>query len=153
MISNVIVARYFVHRGRKSGFTLVEIMVVVVIIGLIAALVIPNIGGRTKQAQVSSAKTQIASFEQALDLYMLDNGFYPTTDQGLRALVEIPTISPEPNNYPKGGYLKKKSVPKDPWGNEYGYRSPGEHGDYDIFSLGPDGKESDDDINNWESGD
>jgi general secretion pathway protein G len=116
-------------------------MVVVVIIGLLAALVGPRVIGQSEAAKVTAAKTQIKSFEQALELFHLNNGFFPTTAQGLRALVEKPAIRPEPMNYQKGGYINARSVPKDQWGNDFIYICPGENGDYDIISLGADGRE------------
>ena len=125
--------------NKRKGFTLVEIMVVVVILGLLAALVIPNVFGQTVEAKRTAAATQIKTIEQALDLYRLNNGFYPTTEQGLEALVTKPTTNPQPKKYADGGYMKK--VPLDPWGNPYIYRSPGEKGAIDIISTGPDGEE------------
>ena len=137
---------------RHRGFTIIEIMVVVVIIGLLATLVIPRVIGRGDEAKRTAAQVQIKEVEQALDLYHLDNGFYPTQDQGLDALVTRPNLPPEPQNYRTGGYLKK--VPKDPWGREFIYRMPGDHGEYDLLSYGPDGQEGGEeknkDITNWE---
>jgi general secretion pathway protein G len=135
----------------RAGFTLIEIMLVVVIIAILAAMVGPRLSGRTKSAKITAATAEIeANITAALDLYELDNGQYPTTDQGLKALVQKPTSNPVPNNW-NGPYLKKRQVPTDPWGNDYQYVSPGEknEGDFDLFSLGPDGVESDDDIVNW----
>jgi len=140
------------ERRRKTGFTLIEVLVVVVILGLLATLVVPRIVGRGEEAKRTAAGIQIAELEQTLDLFHLDNGFYPTTDQGLEALVRIPSLPPEPRNYRDGGYMKK--APVDPWGGPYIYRSPGEHGPYDLFSRGPDGEEGGEgreaDINNWD---
>ncbi|MCF7936097.1 MAG: type II secretion system major pseudopilin GspG [Synergistales bacterium] len=139
------------QRSRRRGFTLVEIMVVVVIMGLLAALVVPRIVGRGEEAKRTAAEMQLKEIEQSLDLFKLDNGFYPSTEQGLEALVSKPDLPPEPNNYPDGGYMKK--TPTDPWGNPYVYRNPGEHGDYDLFSYGPDGEEGGEgdnaDVTNW----
>jgi general secretion pathway protein G len=129
-------------------------MVVVVIIGMLAALVGNRVIGQSEAAKVTAAKTQIKYFQQALELYRLNNGFFPTTEQGLRALVEKPTIRPEPMNYQKDGYLNAKSVPKDPWGSDFIYICPGEIGEYDIISLGADGREGGTDtaadITNWD---
>jgi len=138
----------------KRGFTLIEILVVVFILALLAALVGPKVIGRTDDAKIAEAKIQIKNLETALKLYKLDNGFYPTTEQGLEALVKKPTSAPIPERYREGGYLEKRSIPKDPWGNPYIYVSPGSHGDFDISSYGADGKPGGDgkdaDINNWE---
>lgn len=112
-------------------------MVVVVIIGILASVVVPRIMDNPDKARVAKAKNDIQALGSALDLYRLDNYIYPNTDQGLDALVTLPTSSPEPPNWKQGGYIKKLS--KDPWGNDYLYLSPGEHGDYDIYSLGADG--------------
>ena len=134
---------------KRRGFTLIEIMVVVVIIGLLSALVGPRLIGQSEEAKKKTTFTQISQLDQVLGLFHLDNGFYPTTDQGLDALVKQPTSPPEALNYKKGGYMKK--VPKDAWGREFIYVCPGEHGDYDISSYGPDGQEGGgDDICNWD---
>jgi general secretion pathway protein G len=139
-------------RGR-AGFTLLEIMVVIVILGLLAALVVPKLIGRTEEAKRTSARLQIKNLEQALQLFKLDNGFYPETEQGIEALVRPPEIGRIPKNYRKGGYLDR--VPKDPWNTPYVYLSPGTHGDYDVTSYGADGVPGGDgedaDINSWES--
>ena len=119
------------------GFTLIEIMVVIFIIALLAALVVPKIIGRTEEAKRVSAKAQIREIENALNLYHLDNGTYPTTEQTLDALIKKPTTPPVPNNYKDGGYISK--IPKDPWGHPYIYLSPGNHGEFDIISYGADG--------------
>jgi len=128
-----------VQYRKQSGFTLIEIMVVMVILGLLVAVVAPNILGRGEEARIGVAKTQIRNISNALDLYKLDNFNYPSTDQGLEALVNEPSGSPEAKNWNKDGYLP--SVPVDPWGVEYQYVSPGSEGPYDLYSLGPDGKE------------
>lgn len=133
--------------ANTKGFTLIEIMVVIVILGILAAVVVPNIMGRPDEARITKTKQDVRALETALDLYKLDNFNYPTTEQGLEALVTKPTTPPEPKRYREEAYLKK--VPKDPWENEYQYLSPGEHGAIDIFSLGPDQQLSDDDIGNW----
>ncbi|CZF81924.1 MULTISPECIES: type II secretion system major pseudopilin GspG [Grimontia] len=136
---------------RQQGFTLLEIMVVIVILGVLASLVVPNLLGNKDKADQQKAVTDISALEGALDMYRLDNSVYPTTDQGLDALVKKPSSSPEPRNYREGGYIKR--LPQDPWGNEYQYLNPGEHGTVDIFTLGADGQEGGDgvnqDIGNW----
>ncbi|WP_129127261.1 type II secretion system major pseudopilin GspG [Geomonas oryzae] len=123
----------------SRGFTLIELMVVIVILSLLAVLVGPKIIGRSDDAKVADAKVQIRNFETALKLYKLDSGVFPTTEQGLQALVTKPTTGKVPNNYRAEGYLENKNIPKDPWGNDYVYLSPGEHGDYDLSSYGADG--------------
>lgn len=128
---------------RRSGFTLIEIMVVVVILGLLAALVVPRIGPQVAEAQRTTAATQIRSLEDALEMYRMHNGFYPSTQQGLEALVTAPTTSPVPKRFAEGGYIKK--VPVDPWGNPYVYRNS--NGRITITSYGPDGEEGGEGIN------
>lgn len=123
----------------NRGFTLIELMVVIVILGVLAALVGPKIIGRSDDAKIADAKVQIRNLETALKLYKLDSGNFPTTEQGLSALVAKPTVGLIPKNYKAEGYLENKSVPKDPWGNDYVYLAPGEHGDYDLYSFGADG--------------
>jgi general secretion pathway protein G len=142
-------------RGRASGFTLIEIMVVVVIIGLLAAVIVPTVVSKVDEAKVSKAKADIQSLETALTMYRLDNSKYPTSDQGLTALVTQPT-DPSIKHWRPGGYLQR--VSKDPWGNDYQYVIPGSHGkEYDLFSLGADGAPGgegiDADIGNWNIGD
>lgn len=136
---------------RAAGFTLIEVMVVVVILGILAAVVVPRVMDRPEAARITKAKQDIRAIESALNLYKLDNYRYPSTDQGLEALVEKPSGTPEPRNWKSGGYLDR--LPKDPWGNPYQYLNPGTHGDVDIYSLGADGRpggeESDADIGNW----
>ena len=122
---------------KQSGFTLIEIMVVIVIIGILASVVVPRVMDNPDKARTAKAKHDIQALESALDIYRLDNFTYPTTDQGLNALVTKPGGSPEPKNWKNGGYIKK--LRNDPWGNEYLYLSPGQHGDIDIYSLGADG--------------
>jgi general secretion pathway protein G len=130
-----------------NGFTLIEVMVVVVILSILAAIVVPKIMGRPDDARITKAKTDIRSIEAALNLYRLDNMVYPSTDQGLEALITAPTDAPEPKNWKEGGYLDR--LPVDPWGNDYLYLSPGSHGSVDIYSSGPDLQSPDDDIANW----
>lgn len=125
---------------RAPGFTLIEMLVVIVIIGVLAAVVAPRFFGRTDDAKIAAARAQISNFALALDAYQLDNGRYPTTDQGLKALVEKPSSAPLPDNW-RGPYLSKKELPLDPWKNPYGYTCPGVHSpDYDLFSGGKDGR-------------
>jgi len=131
----------------NKGFTLLEIIVVVFILGLLAAIVAPKIIGRTDEARITQAKVQMKSFETALKLFKLDNGFYPSTEQGLDALVEKPTVGDIPQKYREGGYLEQKKIPLDPWGNPYVYISPGIQGDFDIISYGADRKEGGEDKN------
>ena len=125
--------------NKQSGFTLIEIMVVMVILGLLVAVVAPNILGRGEEARIGVAKTQLRNVGNALDLYKLDNFNYPSTEQGLEALVNEPSGSPTAKNWNKDGYLP--NVPVDPWKVEYQYVSPGSEGPYDLYSFGPDGKE------------
>ena len=138
---------------RQGGFTLIEIMVVVVIISVLIGLVAPNILGRVDEARVTAARADISTLEQALEMYKLDNQRFPSTDQGLLALVEKPSGSPEPKRWSPAGYLKKGKVPADPWGGDYQYISPGSTGPYELYSLGADGSEGgegyDADIGNW----
>lgn len=138
----------------RQGFTLIELLVVILILGLLAGIIGPRILGRTDDAKISTAKMQIEQLSSALDLYKLDNGRYPTTEQGLEALVIEPQTGDAPKNWKKGGYLKKGQVPRDPWGNDYVFLSPGAHGDYDIISYGADGSAGGDginkDINSWD---
>ncbi|MDE3735176.1 general secretion pathway protein G [Metapseudomonas resinovorans] len=140
-------------RRSQSGFTLIEIMVVVVILGILAALVVPQVMNRPDQAKVTVAKGDIKAIGAALDMYKLDNFTYPNTQQGLEALVSRPSGNPPAKNWNKDGYLKK--LPVDPWGNPYQYLSPGSKGTYDLYSLGADGKEggseNDADIANWDN--
>ena len=136
---------------KASGFTLIEIMVVIVILGILAAVVVPRIMDRPDAARIVKAKQDIRAMEGALELYRLDNFNYPSTDQGLEALVTEPSGSPEAKNWKSGGYMKR--LPKDPWGEEYQYLSPGVNGAIDIFTYGADaeegGEESGADIGNW----
>ena len=140
--------------GHSRGFTFIELMVVMVILGILATLIVPRIMGRPEEARRLKAKIQIESIETALKLYKLDNGYYPTTEQGLEALVEAPMVGRLPMSWREGGYLEKGKVPKDPWKNEYIYLCPGVQGDCDLSSYGPDGEPGgegkDADINSWE---
>jgi general secretion pathway protein G len=142
-------------RHSDQGFTLIELMVVIVILGILAGLVIPKIIGRPDEARRAKARIQMESIETALRMFKLDNGFYPKTEQGLKALVEAPVTPPLPRNWRPEGYLEKGQVPKDPWGNDYIYLSPGSHGEYDLSSYGADGEPGGDrankDVNSWES--
>lgn len=142
------------RRGSR-GFTLIELMVVIVILGILAGLIIPRIMGRPDEARQAKARIMIEGIETALKLYRLDNGFYPSTEQGLKALVEASTIQPLPRNWREGGYLEKGKVPKDPWGNDFAYLCPGTYGEFDLLSYGADGQPGGDgknkDITNWSS--
>ncbi len=134
--------------NRSSGFSLIEVMVVLLIIGIMASMVAPQILGNREEAQLKKAAVDIQQIESALEMYKLRNNRFPTTEQGLDALVTAPTIDPIPRNYPEGGFIKR--LPEDPWGNPYALISPGELGVVDIFSNGPDGEPgTDDDIGNW----
>lgn len=136
---------------RTQGFTLIEVMVVVVILGILASIIVPNIISRPDDAKVVKARQDILTLESALELYKLDNGFYPSTDQGLQALVREPSGEPVPRYWREGGYIKKLS--QDPWDRDYIYLFPGDRGEYDLYSLGADGREGgekfDADIGNW----
>ena len=138
----------------NSGFSLIELMVVVIILGILAMYIGPKLMGRTEQAKEVQTRVQIEGLETALKLYKLDNGVYPTTEQGLQALVERPDAENVLQNWRRGGYLEKGKVPKDPWGNEFIYLSPGIQGDFDITSYGadgvPGGEDENKDINSWE---
>ena len=141
-----------------GGFTLLEILIVITILGILASLVAVKIMDRPGQARIMKARLDIQTLENALKLFRLDNSFYPSTEQGLRALVEPPSTGRIPEHWRKGGYIEKNQVPKDPWGNEYLYLSPGVHNeDFDLWSYGADGEEGgegeDRDITNWESRD
>ncbi|MBI5417553.1 type II secretion system major pseudopilin GspG [Candidatus Poribacteria bacterium] len=138
----------------EAGMTLIELIVVLVIIGIISAIVLPRFMDAPEKGKRAAAKTQIGSFEQALQMYKLDNGVYPGTEQGLTALVEKPGTGELVSNWKEGGYLGKKEIPKDPWGNPYIYISPGAHNpDFDLLCYGKDGQEGGEgdnkDINSW----
>lgn len=139
-------------RVRCAGFTLIEVMVVVVILSILATLIVPKILGRPEEARRTKAMLDIQAIGSALQMYRLDNSRYPTTDQGLEALVTRPTSDPVPKRWKEGGYLEQ--LPEDPWGNPYVYLSPGEHGDYDIVSYGadgfPGGEGKDRDVSSWD---
>ena len=137
---------------RQSAFTLIEVLVVVAILGILAAIVVPRIMDRPDEAKHVAAKADVAAIVQSLKLYRLDNGFYPTTDQGLAALVQKPAANPIPGNWKQGGYLER--LPRDPWGSDYQFLNPGVKGEIDVFSLGADrargGEGSGADIGSWE---
>lgn len=135
-------------RTYQRGFTLIEIMVVVVILGVLAAMIVPNIIGRADEAKIVKAKQDVLAIENALEMYRLDNGFYPTTDQGLEALVKKPDSEPQPKGWRDGGYVKQ--LRNDPWGNPYEYLNPGTHKEIDIYSNGKPGKSNENNIiGNW----
>ncbi|MDH5230746.1 MAG: type II secretion system major pseudopilin GspG [Gammaproteobacteria bacterium] len=140
-----------IRHHRQSGFTLIELMVVIVILGILATFVVPKVMDNPDKARMTKAKQDIRVLESALNLYKLDNFVYPSSDQGLQSLVTEPTGSPEPKNYKSGGYMDR--LPKDPWGNEYQYLNPGVNGSIDIYTLGADGAEGGEEINqdigNW----
>jgi general secretion pathway protein G len=139
-------------KSAMLGFTLIEVMVVIVILGVLAALIVPKVMGRTDEARITAAKQDLSSLVQALKLYKLDNMRYPTTEQGLQALVKKPTTAPLPPNWKGNGYIEK--LPKDPWGTPYQYLQPGLHGEIDVMSLGADGaaggEGNDADIGSWD---
>ena len=138
------------------GFTLIEIMIVIVILGILVWQIAPRIMGKPEEAKRLKAQMDIATLETALKLYKLDNGVYPSTEQGIQALVELPSVGVLPRKWREGGYLEKGRVPLDPWDGEYIYLSPGLHGDLDLISYGadgqPGGEDNNRDINNWELG-
>ncbi|WP_372626025.1 type II secretion system major pseudopilin GspG [Arsukibacterium sp.] len=135
-------------RQIQKGFTLLEVMVVIVILGIIASMVVPNLMGNQEQAAKQKVVVDIQQLESALDMYRLRNGFYPTTEQGIGSLVTAPTSQPAPRSFPEGGFIRR--LPKDPWGEEYIMVSPGQLGRIDVYSKGPDRVAgTDDDIGNW----
>ena len=134
------------------GFTLLEVMVVIVILGILASMVVPNLLGSQERANIQKAVSDINALETSLTMYKMDNYQYPTTEQSLEALVTETDIEPAARRFPQGGYVKR--LPNDPWGSEYQLLNPGEHGVMDVFSMGPDGEPgTDDDIGNWNLGD
>ncbi len=139
-------------KKNQLGFSLMELMVVIVIIGLIGGIVVTNVMGNLDKANLQKSVQDINGLETSLSMYKMDNYKYPSTEQGLEALVEATDIEPLPRRFPNGGYIKR--LPNDPWGNEYQLLNPGDNGDIDIFSMGPDGESgTDDDIGNWNLGD
>ncbi|RUO75787.1 type II secretion system major pseudopilin GspG [Idiomarina seosinensis] len=135
-------------KGKSQGFSLVEVMVVIAIIGILATMVLPNVLGNQQRANEQKVIADIVALENALAQYHLDNSSYPTTEQGLEALVERPNLDPQPRNYRQGGYIRR--LPQDPYGNDYLLLNPGEYSDIDIFSPGPDGQPgTDDDFGSW----
>ena len=138
----------------SKGFTLIELLVVMLILGLLAGIVGPRLFGQTDEAKITNTRVQIEHLSTALKMYKLDTGNFPTTEQGLEALVSAPQGADAPKKWREGGYLEKNSVPKDPWHNDYIYISPGVHGSFDITSYGADGAPGGEginkDINNWE---
>ncbi len=143
---------FAIRRPRTRGFTLIEIMVVVAIMGILAALIVPKVIGRSDEARVIAAKQDIATLMQALKLYRLDNQRYPSGAQGLAALITKPTVEPLPRSWKAGGYLER--LPRDPWGNSYQYLQPGVRGEIDVFSYGADGQPGgaayDADVGSWD---
>jgi len=140
------------NKNKNQGFTLLEVMVVIVILGILASMVVPNLMGSQERANMQKAVSDVTALETSLSLYKMDNYDYPSTEQGLEALVDQTDIEPEPRRFPEGGYVKR--LPKDPWGNEYILLNPGEQGKMDVFSRGPDGEpNTEDDIGNWNLGD
>ncbi|MDO6508832.1 type II secretion system major pseudopilin GspG [Colwellia sp. 4_MG-2023] len=141
------------HTQKKAqGFTLLEVMVVIVIIGMMLSVVVPNLMGSQDTAKLQKAVQDVTALENSLSMYKLDNYDYPSTEQGLEALTQQTDIEPIPRRFPDGGYVKR--LPKDPWGNEYFLLNPGEHGKMDVFTAGPDGEVgTEDDIGNWNLGD
>ncbi|MCS7090219.1 MAG: type II secretion system major pseudopilin GspG [Verrucomicrobiota bacterium] len=140
-----------IDRWTRTGFTLVELLLVLVILGTLAAIVLPKFAGRTEQARITAARTQLATFATALDAFEVDNGYYPKGGDGLKDLI----VQPRDAVNWKGPYLRANEIPLDPWGNPYVYECPGRHNPngYDLMSMGPDGRAgTEDDITNWDSG-
>lgn len=140
--------------SNQKGFSFIELMVVVIILGILAGMIVPRYMGRTDEAKAVKAKADIAAIETSLKMYRLDNGTYPSSEQGLLALIEKPATDPPAPKWSESGYLDKKKLPKDPWGREYIYISPGVHGEFDLLSYGADGAPGGEgknaDIKNWE---
>ncbi len=140
------------NKTSNQGFTLLDVMVVIVILGILASMVVPNLMGSQERANMQKAVSDVTALGTSLSMYKMDNYDYPTTEQGLDALVEQTDIEPEPRRFLEGGYIQR--LPKDPWGNDYVLLNPGEHGKMDVFSVGPDGEAgTEDDIGNWNLGD
>lgn len=141
--------KQFKYINKQKGFTLIEVMVVVVIIGILSYFIVPNLIGTVDDARITKAKLEISTLQNALSMYRVDNGIYPSTEQGLDALVVKPESEPIPQNW-RRKYIDK--LPKDPWGRSYQYRSPGQYGDFDIYSYGVDGEQADESkyIGNWD---
>lgn len=138
-------------KNKQRGFTLLEVMVVIVILGLLGSVVVQNLMGNMDTAKLQKSVQDINALETSLSMYKMDNYNYPTTEQGLEALVEETDVEPLPRRFPNGGYVKR--LPDDPWGNAYQLLNPGENGDIDIFTMGPDGEPgTEDDIGNWNLG-
>jgi len=158
IVKNIFPYKQFIREPRslknRRGFTLIELMVVIVILSILAVWVAPKLVGREEQAKQVKARVDIQGLETALKLYKLDNGMYPTTEQGLEALVSPPESGKVPKNWREGGYIEKNQIANDPWGNEYIYLSPGSHDDYDIISYGADGEPGGEnenrDVKSWE---
>lgn len=138
---------------RQRGFTLIELLVVIIILGILATFVVPKIMSRPEEARRTKAKLDIQALESALNMFKLDNAFYPSTEQGLQALIEKPDIGRVARHWREEGYLEKSRVPRDPWGSEYVYLSPGDHGDFDLIAYGadgaPGGEGADADVESW----
>lgn len=143
-----------IYMCNEKGFSFIELMVVVVILGILAGMIVPRYMGRTDEAKSVKAKIDIAAIETSLKLYRLDNGFYPTAEQGFSALVSKPDVDPVPMKWSPNGYLEKGKLPKDPWGRPYLYLCPGMHGEYDILCYGADGVQGgegkDRDVTSWD---
>ena len=136
------------HIKKQKGFTLLEVMIVIVILGVLASLTVPSLMGNKDRADRQKAVSDIVALENALEMYHLDNGVYPSQEQGLKALVKAPTLRPTPRNYRSDGYIRR--LPKDPWSKDYQYRNPGQHGRIDIYSFGPESGDNRKLIGNWD---